>query len=111
MSDQNIYFPLWKKYLPIIAMQMKNAVNGNKEIKFYRNEFEGLGNRKIADYKFNLEIKNGKAVNDIRGIAVARGLFEILQQDESCKKLFQDRNYKLSMGKEFILRISILKTE
>jgi hypothetical protein len=102
----NLYYPLWKKYLPVISVQMRNALNAEKEIKMHKSEFEVYGNRVISDYFINLEIKNGKVVNNINGTAVARDLFDILSSDPNCKKLLANNYYKFSLGKEFVLRIS-----
>lgn len=102
----NLYYPLWKKKLPIIQVQMKNAVNGTKEIKMDKSEFESYGNRVVSDYFFNIEINNGKVVNNINGTAVARDLFDVLSADINCKKLLTNKYFKFSLGKEFVLRIS-----
>ena len=108
MKEKNLYYSLWQKYLPVIALQMKNAVKGIKEIKMSRSEFEVYGNRVISDYVINLEINDGKVVNNIEGSAVARDLFDILCTDNACKKMLDHRYYKFSMGKSFILKISIV---
>ena len=108
MNEKNLYYHLWKKYLPVFIIQMKNAVNGTKQIKISKTEFEVFGNRTLSDYIFNLEIKNGKVTNNISGTAVARDLFDILNTDKSCKELFAKNSYKISMVKSFILEISIL---
>ena len=103
----NLYNQLWKNHLQVIALQMKNAVNGTKEIPMSKPEFEVYGNRKSSDYFINLEIDNGKVINNISGTAVARDLFACLKEDAVCNSLFANRYYKFSLGKEFILRISI----
>jgi hypothetical protein len=109
MTDKNLYYQLWQKYLPVIALQMKNAIKGGaKEIKMSKIEFEKYGNRKASDYVFNLEIKDSKLFNNIGGTAVARDLFDMLLTNNSVKELFIANNYKISLGKEFILNISIL---
>lgn len=107
MMEMNLYYPLWLRYLPVIRLQMKNAVNGSKEIKMPKREFEVYGKRKVSDYILNLEISNGKVSNNIKGSAVARDLFDVLNSDDSCRALLADKNYKFDLGKEFILRISI----
>jgi hypothetical protein len=108
MSEKNLYYPLWKKYLPVLIVQMKNAVYGTKQIKMSKAEFEIHGNRTISNYFINLEIKNGKAANNISGSAVARDLFDILNSEKLCKEMFTKNNYKICMGKSFILEISII---
>jgi hypothetical protein len=107
MMENNLYFSIWNRYLPVIRLQMKNAVNGLKEIKMSKAEFELYGKRKVSDYLIDLEINNGKVANNIKGITIARDLFDVISSDDSCKVLLSKNNYKLNMGKEFILRISI----
>jgi len=109
MNDKNIYYPLWQRYLPVITLQMKNAINGGlKEIKMSKIEFEKYGNRKASDYVFNLEIKNGRLNNVISNTAVARDLLDILQSNSLAEELMANNYFKISLGKEFILRISTL---
>jgi hypothetical protein len=108
MKEKNLYYPLWQRYLPVIVIQVKNAINGAKQIKMSKAEFEVYGNRLASAYSINLEIENGKVVNNISGSAVARDLYDILKMDNTCKTLFTEHNYKFSMGKDFILNISIV---
>jgi len=110
MTEQNLYYPLWIKYLPIICVQIKNAANGEREINLSKFEFEAFATRKAADNRFNLEIKNGKISNDIRGAVVARDLFEVLNADAKVKELLQDRYVKIYLEKDYVLRISILES-
>lgn len=108
MKETNLYYPLWNKYLPVLVMQIKNAVTGTKQIQMSKAEFAIFGNRVLSDYVIHLEIKNGKVFNNISGSAVARDLFDILHAEKSCKEMFARNNYKISMGKNFNLEISIL---
>jgi len=108
MTEQNLYNQLWQKYLRVIAMQLKNAVNGERKIELYKYDFDSLGSRKGFDYTFNLEIKNGKVNNNISGKPVARDLFEMLIRDLKTKELLQDKAVRMNLGKEYILRISII---
>jgi hypothetical protein len=105
--ETNLYYALWQRYLPVIRLQMKNASSGLKEIKMSKREFDVYGKRKISDYVLNLEINNGKISNSIKGSAVARDLFDVLNSDDSCRVLLAEKNYKFNLGKEFILQISI----
>lgn len=109
MKDSNLYYPLWLKYSPVFVMLLKKALKGTETISLNKNDFETLGDRKISDYTFNLEIKNTKVVNGIRHTAVARDLYDVLITNTKTKELLQNRHYKLSLGKEFILRILVVE--
>lgn len=105
MSQESLYFPLWQKYLPIIALQMKNAKNGEREITLYKNEFKEVGDRKVSDFSFNLEIKNGRVASNIRGTAAARGLYEKLTQNKATKQLLTENFYKIQLFKDYRMKI------
>ncbi len=108
MSEKNAYYPLWGKYLRIIGLQMKNAVNGEREIALYKTEFDVFSSRKIANYSFNLEMVKAKVTNNVKGIPVARDLFEKLVEDVKIKELLIANDYKISMGKDYLLKIRLL---
>ncbi|MBI3232813.1 MAG: hypothetical protein HYZ42_02030 [Bacteroidetes bacterium] len=108
----NIYYPLWEKQMPIIALQIKNAKNGEKVIQLQKHEFESMGNRKLSNYTFSLDIVNNRIVkNTMKGNAVAKDLFDKLMQNESVKENLLNKHYKINMGKDFILKINIIKAE
>ena len=107
MEEKNPFYPVWQRYLSVITVQMKNATNGTKEIRLTRFEFEIYGTKKTSDYLVNLEINNGKVENKKNNTPVAKALFEVLNNSKTCQALFVGKYYKLSMGKEFVLQISI----
>lgn len=106
----NIYYTLWEKQLPVIAVQMKNAKNGEKVIQLQKHEFESMGMRKLSDYTFNLEINNGKIVKSVtKGTAIAKDLYDKLVSNENIKELLVERRYKINMGKSFLMKIKIIE--
>ena len=109
MTQINLYYPLWKKYLPVFAIQLKKALTEEQEIGFTKSDLHSLGNRNKADYSFSLEIENGKVKNNISGSAVARDLFDVLSSSPKIKELLQENHFKFSLGKAYILKISSLK--
>ncbi|MGY3054238.1 hypothetical protein ACVWYG_002444 [Pedobacter sp. UYEF25] len=109
MVQINLYYPLWKKYLPVFAIQFKKALTSEQEINFTKSDLHNLGNRNKSDYGFSLEIQNGKVLNNISGSAVARDLYDVLLSDARMKELLQNNYFKLSLGKAYILKISSQK--
>ena len=107
MKDKNLYIPLWKKYLPVIRLQMKNALNGPKEIKMSKVQFEDYGARKAANYLINLVIKKSRVQNSIKNTAVAKDLFDVLNEDKQCRDLMEASDYTFTLGAEFIFRINV----
>lgn len=111
MIQVNLYYPLWKKYLPVFAIQLKKALTEEQEINFTKSDLHSLGNRNKADYGFSLEIENGKVKNNISGSAVARDLYDVLSSDAKVKDLLQGNHFKLSLGKAYVLKITSLKQQ
>jgi hypothetical protein len=111
MMDTNIYIPLWEKYKHAIINKMKAASEEPQTYKMTKEEFESVGDRKKSTYSFNLEIKNGKVTNNIGGTAVARDLFNVLQQSNFAKELMQDNYFKITLSKGFILTVQIVKVQ
>jgi len=108
MSEKNLYHSLWQKYLKVIEILMRNAVKGEQVLRLQKHEFEVSGNRKDSGYTFTLEIVNGLAVNNISGSAVARDLYDILKGSEKAKSMFKETNFKITLGKDYILKIKTL---
>ena len=108
MADKNFYYPLWRKYLPVLAIQMKNTVNGVKTIQMSKMEFDAHGDRPKSSYKFNLEVKEGRVANDINGTAVARDLFEVLKENATIADLLRNYQFKISLGSDFVLKVTRL---
>lgn len=109
MTQINLYYPLWKRYLPVFAIQLKKALSEDQVINLTKSDLDTLGNRKKADYTFSLEIANSKVKNNISGSPVARDLFEVLMTSPKVKELLVDNHFKMSLGKAYILKITSLK--
>ena len=91
--------------------QIQGAIYIPKEpqqMKLQKHDFIVAGERKTSGYQFNLEVKNGKGVNNISGIAVARDLLEILKSDAKCKEIIAEKNFKINLGSDFILHIQCI---
>lgn len=88
---------------------MRNANNGEQVLQLQKYEFEVSGNRKDSGYTFTLEIVNGLVANNIMGSAVARDLYDILKRSENVKSMFKEKNYKITLGKDYILKIRTIE--
>ncbi len=84
---------------------MRNANKGEQVLQLQKYEFEISGNRKDSGYTFTLEIVNGLVGNNISGSAVARDLYDILKGSERAKALFKEKNFKITLGKDYSLNI------
>lgn len=105
-GESNIYVGLWKKYKPAIVALMKSAIDSSQYYQLSGHEFEALGNRESAGYSFRLEVRNGKALNNIGGSAVARDLLIVLKESATANQLWNDRTYIFQNSRNFVLSIS-----
>jgi len=108
MSEKNLYHSIWRKYLKVIEIKMSSAAKAEQELQLQRHEFEVSGNRKESGYAFTLEIIKGLVVNNISGSAVARDLYDILRESEKVKSMFKEQNFKITFGRDSVLKIRII---
>lgn len=100
---EHLYTPIWNKYLPIINVAVSSSAG--RAVQLSSIEFTTAGDRKPSGYSFNLELVNGKVVNDISGSAVARDLEFVLTNDRAFKEKATNRHIKINLGSDFKLRI------
>lgn len=104
--EPQVYTFLWNKYRPVILQLMSAAANGPQQYKLFAHEFKAAGQRERSGYTFSLEASNGKALNNIRGSAVARDLLAVLQQSKRATELMREATYELSLDKNFVFHVS-----
>lgn len=110
-KDQKLYYPVWQKYLPVLQLQIKNAVNGEKEITMFKKEFALHGNKNLTDYSFNLEIQNGKVISNTGATVVARDLNDVMKESKSITSLLATSHCHIELGKDFVLKINVKPDE
>jgi hypothetical protein len=101
------YINLWKKYLAVIRIQLKNSLRRDEMLQLSKIEFEAAGDRDSSGYTFNLEIQNGQIANDISGTAVARHLYKVLNDDAILNEFLKGKKIKISLSKSFILKLKV----
>lgn len=108
MKEANIYLPLWRKYKPAIQALMKAALQAPQEYQLSAHEFKAIGERPKSGYAFNLEIENGKVINDISGSAVARDLWAMIKESNTAIRHAETNHYKFNLSTSFLLKITVL---
>ena len=103
--EERQYLTTWKRYLPVIRLHIKKSLNEEQAFKLNITDFESAGGGAKSGYTFNIQMENGKVINNISGSAVARDLYEALRGDDAIKAMLQDKNVKISVGKSFMLSI------
>ena len=106
--ESNLYASLWNKYRPVILKLMREAEQNPQQYKLSAHEFKSVGHKEKGGYSFLLEAADGKALNNIRGSAVARDLLYVLQQSETALQMMTHSVYALSMDKQFVLQVKRL---
>ena len=103
--EERKYLTTWKRYIPVIRLNLKKSLTEEQQFKLNITDFESAGDRGKSGYTFNITMENGKVTNNISGSAVARDLYEALKADDAIKALLQDKAVKISVGKSFMLTI------
>lgn len=102
-NDEGKYLQVWKKYMPVIRLLLKKA--GDQKLQLYRHEFETTGVKNKSGYSFNIEIVNGKVMNKISGVAIAKDLMQSMQETPAVNEWLRGQTLKISMGKSFELKM------
>ena len=107
MSETNIYQRVWSKYMPLITLKLRTAINKNEPqvLSIDKYDFENAAIKKNAAYSFNLEMKEGRAINNTASAAVAKDFANALNESQAMKDLTKTGHFKFSMGNKFILTI------
>ena len=90
-----MYNQVWKKYLPIINIQLKRASSEDRVTDLNRMDFERAGIGRKTGYKFTIQLTNGRVSNVISGSPLAMNLASVLLEDENSKKIMKDHEGKI----------------
>lgn len=101
MAKEKTYESLWKKYLSVIKIQVKNSAKGVRNFTMNKADFIAAGNR--DEYSFTVKIKSGRLDNYPTGSVVGDNLYEVLVNDVEIKKLLSNRTIKIKMDDNFIV--------
>jgi hypothetical protein len=88
MAEVETYQTVWKRYLPVIAMKIKEATRKNQPASFnlYRQEFQvAAKKKKDIPLEFTLEMKNGRCSQFYRDASFSKrfvGSAEAKSNDE-----------------------------
>lgn len=96
------YLSIWEKELDFILSAIEKK-KGSKQLN--EKEFQQSGDRQR--YGFRLDIINGSVSK--AGSAVARDLIEVLDRSTSFKRITNEKNILIQMGKDFQLNVEIIE--
>ncbi len=109
-TELNLYTSLWNKYRPVILKLMSDAATEPQQYKLFPHEFKAVGEKVKKGYTFALHASNGKALNNIKGSAVAQDLLQVLTQSKTASQLMTEATYELSMDKHFVFQVNRKET-
>lgn len=109
MSNSKIYQSVWNKYLPVIILKLKSAINKNELQQFGmdRIDFENASSRKNVKFQFTLEMKEGRTLLNKNNSSVATDFARALNDQEITKELIKKGHFKFIMDNKFILSIQV----
>jgi len=107
MKEAEIYQLVWKRYLAVLTMKVKQLVRngGSATIGMYKFEFQSEGNKKKSGHQFNLELKDGRVINDIARSIAAKELAEMLRQDPNVRPLLNTGHFSFTLDPAYQLII------
>lgn len=107
MAEANIYQRVWSKYMPLIILKLRSAINKNEPqvLSIDKYDFENAAIKKNSAYSFSLEMKEGRAINNSASAALARDFASALNENETMKDMTRKGHFKFSMGNKFVLTI------
>lgn len=103
MKDEGKYTLLWMKYAAVIHVLIKKTDNETQKLQLYKHEFEHSGH-KNANNSFSIDLVNGRAMNVVSTTAIARDLWQVLDNNSSTKNLLKERKIRVTIGKSFELQ-------
>ena len=107
----NAFFPIWKKYRPVLLKLMKDAGDEVQTYPLSKHEFTDVDTKKSTTYPFKLEAHEGRAVNSIKSSLLAQDLLTLLKMSQTAVELMNSATYTFKLDKEFVLHVSAEKVE
>ena len=96
----------WKKYLPVILILMKRAVQDEQVLKVNQTDFErAAGGRKVKFSFSNVELKKARLNSHAKHSPFAKEFATTLQEDDITRGYLQQHWFEFSMSTDFQLTI------
>jgi hypothetical protein len=103
-----MYTQIWNKYLPIIRILLKKAIQQEQSFQLNTSDFEKSALSKKTGFSFTIILKNGRAERMSNLPVAGKDLAAILLEDPLVKGLSLQNEYHISMNKKMILSIQLI---
>lgn len=100
------FYPLWKKYKPVILKLMVDAQDGPQSYPLSKHEFTDLAPKKNIVYSFKIDLLNLKPLVAIKTSLVAMDFMELIRQSNKAAELTSNATYHLELDKQFNFHVS-----
>ncbi len=108
MSTNNLYQPVWDKFLPVIAMKLKSALKKQEPeyLVMDQLDFEKASHRKNSKYQFHLELNEGRIIRSKDTSAVGLDFARALKDNALIYSLIKDGIFIFALNNKFVLSLA-----
>lgn len=100
-----MYTQTWTKYLPVIRILLKRAINEDQMFQLNASDFQKAAIVRKTGHKFTIGFSNGKNDNSIGMPEIAKNLSDVLLFDAAAKELLSQNEYTISFDTKCQLTI------
>ena len=97
---------VWKKYLPVIKILLKQAKEEEKKLQLNKIDFEKALLLKKSSLRFTIEMVNGKVENIVSDSVLATALISVFQESESALEILTQGSFTIKMNNKYQLLIA-----
>lgn len=99
------FFPIWKKYKPVIIKLMKDSLAEEQSYQLFGHEFADVNTKKTTSYSFKLTLDKGKVTNVKKPSKMANDLLSLIKSSPSARELMQENVFRIELNSNFHLSI------
>ncbi len=110
-TNAGAFFPLWKKYKPVILQLMKRSMDGDAQnYQLSRHEFDDLKPVQNMVLPFKVVVKTGgKSKMDKKSLP-AEDLVAILKTSNTALEMLESSEFTFTLNRECVFHVSAERT-
>lgn len=106
------FFPIWKKYRPVILKLMIDSLEGGvQEYNLSKHEFTDVNTKKSTTYSFKMEAFEGRATYAKKPITVGTDFLAMLKSSGRAIELMNTATFSFELDAQFHFKVSAVKAE
>lgn len=99
------YSSLWGKYRPVIIQLMLASEASPQKYRFFDHEFKAVS-PKEKSHSFELNVYEGKALNNIKESKNAQELLNVLNGSRKASELLKECQFQFSLDRQFMFHVT-----